>query len=91
MRKLLIIDDESSIRFTIEDVLASEDLEVVGAETAEEGVRLAAELLPALVLLDVRSRQTLGAGRVSRATPLRSQESARVYHRPRQREMRSRR
>ena len=54
MRKLLIIDDESSIRFTIEDVLASEDLEVVGAETAEEGVRLAAELLPELVLLDVR-------------------------------------
>lgn len=54
MRKLLIIDDESSIRFTIEDVLASDDLEVAGAETAEEGVRLAGELLPDLILLDIK-------------------------------------
>ncbi len=54
MRKLLIVDDESSIRFTIEDVLASDDLEVAGAETAEEGVRMAGELLPDLILLDVK-------------------------------------
>jgi len=54
MRRLLVIDDESSIRFTIKEVLAGDDLEVVGAETAEEGIRLAHELTPDLVLLDVR-------------------------------------
>jgi two-component system nitrogen regulation response regulator GlnG len=52
--KLLIIDDEPAIRFSIEAVLDSEEISVFGAETADEGLRLAAEESPDVVLLDIR-------------------------------------
>jgi two-component system, NtrC family, nitrogen regulation response regulator GlnG len=54
MPKLLIIDDESAIRFSIESVFDREDIAVIGAETAEEGLRLAAEESPDVILLDIR-------------------------------------
>ena len=40
MPKLLIIDDEPSIRLSIKAVFAREDVTVLGAETAEDGLRL---------------------------------------------------
>ena len=54
MPKLLVIDDEAIIRFSIVQVFASADVEVLGAETAEEGLRLAEEASPDVVLLDIR-------------------------------------
>jgi len=53
MPKLLVIDDEANIRFSIEQVFDRPDVEVLGAENAEEGLRLAAEEGPAVVLLDI--------------------------------------
>ncbi|MBN2581204.1 MAG: sigma-54-dependent Fis family transcriptional regulator [Pirellulales bacterium] len=54
MPKLLIIDDEPNIRFSIKQVFDRDDVQVFGAETAEEGLRLAAEQAPDVILLDIR-------------------------------------
>ncbi len=54
MAKLLVIDDEPSIRFSIEQVFAEDGIQVLGAETAAEGLQLAADEAPDVILLDVR-------------------------------------
>jgi two-component system nitrogen regulation response regulator GlnG len=54
MPKLLVIDDESSIRFSIGEVFGSEEVHVLAAETAAEGLRLASEERPDVVLLDIK-------------------------------------
>ncbi len=54
MHRLLIIDDEPSVRFSIEAVFAGAEVSVVGAETAADGLRLAAETSPDVILLDIR-------------------------------------
>jgi two-component system nitrogen regulation response regulator GlnG len=54
MYKLLVVDDEPSIRFSIEQVFEDEDIQVLTAETAEEGTRLVTEDSPDVVLLDIR-------------------------------------
>ena len=46
MPKLLVVDDESSIRLSIKAVFSRTDVTVLGAETAKEGMRLALEQSP---------------------------------------------
>jgi two-component system nitrogen regulation response regulator GlnG len=53
MPKLLVIDDEANIRFSIEQVFDRPEVQVLGAATAEEGLRLAADESPEVVLLDI--------------------------------------
>ncbi|MFO0869457.1 MAG: sigma-54 dependent transcriptional regulator [Pirellulales bacterium] len=60
MQTLLVIDDEPGIGFSIQQVLESDQLRVLNASTAEEGLRLAAQETPAVVLLDVRLGRTSG-------------------------------
>ncbi len=54
MPKLLIIDDETNIRFSIEQIFESDDVRVLTAATADEGLRIAREEAPDVILLDVR-------------------------------------
>jgi two-component system nitrogen regulation response regulator GlnG len=54
MSKLLAIDDDVVIQFSIRQVFAGGDIEVFGAESAEEGLRLAEEERPNVILLDIR-------------------------------------
>lgn len=54
MPKLLVIDDESPILFSIEQVFEGRHIEVFCANTAEQGLRLFAEEHPDTVLLDIR-------------------------------------
>lgn len=54
MPKLLVIDDEPNIRFSIEQVFDGSDVCVLGAETAEEGLRLADAESPDVIMLDIR-------------------------------------
>lgn len=54
MPRLLIVDDEPNIRFSIEQVFAEDDIEVLGAETAEEAVEMATAGPPDVILLDLR-------------------------------------
>jgi DNA-binding NarL/FixJ family response regulator len=52
---VLIVDDHPSFRLTARALLEAEGYEVVGeAESGVQALRLAAELLPDLVLLDVQ-------------------------------------
>ena len=54
MPKLLIIDDEPSIRLSIQAVFNRQDVTVLGAGTADEGIQLAAEQSPEVILLDIK-------------------------------------
>ena len=61
MPKLLVIDDEPGIRFTIGQVFARNEIQVFEAEDADRGLEMAAQELPDVILLDIRSGQPLGA------------------------------
>ena len=52
--KVLVIDDEPMIRWSIEQTLRAAGYEVAVAATAAEGTALFRQLLPAVVFLDVR-------------------------------------
>ncbi len=53
MNSILIIDDEKSIRDSLEGVLSDEGYEVGSAASAEAGLKRIASTLPDLVLLDI--------------------------------------
>lgn len=52
--RLLVVDDEDMIRWSIERTLGKGEFEVVSAGSAAEAVRLFREFRPQVVLLDVR-------------------------------------
>jgi DNA-binding NtrC family response regulator len=54
MPKLLIIDDEPNILFSIEKVFQDQGIQIFSAQTAEEGLQLAKEHTPNVILLDIR-------------------------------------
>ncbi|OHB77835.1 MAG: Fis family transcriptional regulator [Planctomycetes bacterium RBG_16_64_10] len=54
MPKLLVIDDQPGIHFSIGRVFCDDGVQVLGAETAADGLRMAAEESPDVVLLDIR-------------------------------------
>lgn len=54
MPKLIIIDDEPNLLYSLKKSLGSESLEVVTAATAESGIAAVREHQPDVVLLDVR-------------------------------------
>jgi two-component system, cell cycle response regulator DivK len=51
---ILVIEDNDKGRKLVRDVLTFKGYEIIEAETGEEGVRLAQERRPSLVLMDVR-------------------------------------
>ena len=51
---LLVIDDEPNVRYSLENALRSDTLDVLTVPTAKQGIRLAREKSPDAVLLDVR-------------------------------------
>jgi two-component system, cell cycle response regulator DivK len=51
---ILIVEDDSKSRKLVRDLLTFNGYEIIEAETAEEGVRLALERHPSLVLMDIR-------------------------------------
>ena len=53
-QKILVIDDEKLIRWTLEQHLVREGYEVTTAESAEKGLELIADDMPDLILLDNR-------------------------------------
>ncbi len=59
-RKILVIDDEKLIRWTLEQHLVKEGYDVASAESAEKGLALIAEEAPDLILLDNRLPEMSG-------------------------------
>jgi two-component system, cell cycle response regulator DivK len=51
---ILIVEDNDKNRKLVRDVLTFKGYEVIETETGEEGVRLAKERSPSLVLMDIR-------------------------------------
>ncbi len=54
LKNILIIDDEASIRESLEMFLREKGLSVISAGTGEEGLRLWRKHLPQVVILDIR-------------------------------------
>jgi DNA-binding NtrC family response regulator len=59
-QKILVIDDEKLIRWTLEQHLVKEGYDVVTAESAEKGFELITEDAPDLILLDNRLPEMTG-------------------------------
>lgn len=54
MARILVVEDEPSLRKLIKTNLAASGYEVVTADDGEEGLSLAQEIKPDLILLDIR-------------------------------------
>ncbi len=66
MATLLLVDDEPNILYSLEKSLQSDGLDVVTAQTGEEGLARLSELLPDVVILDVRLPDMSGIDLFSR-------------------------
>ena len=53
MKKVLIIDDDEPIRLNLSDLLTQEDFEVIDAPNGIQGLQLAFEKPPDLIICDV--------------------------------------
>jgi len=51
---ILVVEDNDKNRKLVRDVLTFKGYEIIEAETGEEGVRLAHERHPSLILMDIR-------------------------------------
>jgi two-component system, cell cycle response regulator DivK len=51
---ILVVEDNDKSRKLVRDLLTAKGHEIIEAETGEEGVRLAQERRPSLVLMDIR-------------------------------------
>ncbi len=60
MRKLLLVDDEPHIHFTVGQVFADQPVRVLSAETADTALQVVQTEQPEVVLLDIRLGQCSG-------------------------------
>jgi CheY-like chemotaxis protein len=72
---ILIVEDNDKNRKLVRDVLAFKGYRLAEAETGEEGVRLARELRPALVLMDI---QLPGISGIEALAQIRADDSTRA-------------
>jgi two-component system nitrogen regulation response regulator GlnG len=54
MSKLLVVDDEPNVLYSIEKTFRSDSLEVIGAQTGSQAIELAKDRRPDAAILDVR-------------------------------------
>jgi two-component system nitrogen regulation response regulator GlnG len=54
MSKLLLIDDEEDVRYSIQRIFDSPDIELATAASGEEALKVISKIKPDLVLMDVR-------------------------------------
>jgi CheY-like chemotaxis protein len=72
---ILIVEDNDKNRKLVRDVLAFKGYRLAEAVTGEEGVRLARELRPALILMDI---QLPGISGIEALAQIRADESTRA-------------
>ena len=71
---ILIVEDNEKNRKLVRDVIAFKGYRLAEAETGEEGVRLARELRPALILMDI---QLPGISGIEALAQIRADDSTR--------------
>ena len=54
MNKLLLIDDEEDVRYSLQRIFVSPEIELATAASGEEGLKVIPKFKPDLVLMDVR-------------------------------------
>ena len=54
MSKLLLIDDQEDVRYSLQRIFDSPDIELAAASSGEEGLKVIPKFKPDLVLMDVR-------------------------------------
>ena len=54
MEKILLIDDETDVQYSFRRIFDSAEIEIVPANSGEEGLKLIPKLKPDLVIMDVR-------------------------------------
>src|ERR1700753_2317491 len=59
-QRVLVIDDEKDVHYSFRRLLEKEPLEILSAESGDEGVRLARKTLPDLIVMDIRMGQQSG-------------------------------
>jgi DNA-binding response OmpR family regulator len=62
MKKILVIEDEDTVRENILELLDAEGFEAISAENGRIGLNLAQQQLPDLILCDVRMPELDGFG-----------------------------
>ena len=67
MARVLVVDDEQMIRWSIEETLRAAGYEVLAAGTVAEGLNLLQRMRPAVVFLDVRLPDASGLTLLQRA------------------------
>jgi len=60
MSRILVIDDDRSVRHLVEKTFEGSDVEVISAASADEGLRLQRETQPDVALLDILLPKTSG-------------------------------
>src|SRR5580658_5123977 len=59
-QRVLIIDDEKDVHYSFRRLLEKERLDILSAESGDEGIRLARKSMPDLIVMDIRMGQTSG-------------------------------
>jgi two-component system nitrogen regulation response regulator GlnG len=59
-QRVLIIDDEKDVHYSFRRLLEKEPLEILSAESGDEGIRLARKSPPDLIVMDIRMGQQSG-------------------------------
>jgi CheY-like chemotaxis protein len=61
-KKILLIDDDASLRLTLSDFLKFEDYDVITADSGEKGLRALVKTMPDLIILDMSMPGMGGVG-----------------------------
>ncbi len=62
MTKLLVIDDDHTVRVNLVELLEAEDFEVLSAKDGRQGVEIARQSLPDLIICDIMMPELDGYG-----------------------------
>ncbi len=80
MPRILVIDDDRSVRHLITKAFDDTDVEVMPAATAEEGMRLLTAASPDAVLLDILLPETSGLDVFERIRTRRHEAAGDLHH-----------